>query len=81
MNLKYAWKDKFGMHGEFKGIQMRRIGGWLDLCAYYAGSDGNAWAYQSGWSNCGPLDQFANTERLLRHRGELEFPMKRTEDK
>ena len=50
---------------------MTLIGGWVDLAAYYAGSDGNAWIHQSSFSNAGPVDDFK--ERVIQGnlRGEL----------
>lgn len=53
---------------------MKLIGGWSDLCAYYAGSDGNCWSYHMaplGWSNNGPVDQFKERIKAGRFRGEL----------
>lgn len=64
------WKN-YAKETEAHGIKMRLIGGWMDLAAYYAGSDGNAWSYQSGWSNCGPLAEFIKNGKLARVRGEL----------
>jgi len=44
------WAEKT----KYRGIDMELVGTWLDLSAYYKGSDGNYWSYQSGrWSNQG----------------------------
>lgn len=50
-------------------IHMSLIGHWIDLAAYYRGSDGNAWSYQSGWTNCGPCEQFVERVRAGKVRG------------
>ena len=52
------------------GVKMAMIGGWSDLCAYYAGSDGNAWSYSTSWSNKGPSEQFVKQLLAGKWRGE-----------
>ena len=53
------------------GVKMAMIGGWSDLCAYYAGSDGNAWAADdSGWSNKGEVGLFIERLQQGKWRGE-----------
>lgn len=66
-----AYRDKFakettGPHN----VKMTMIGGWSDVCAYYAGSDGNAWAYSMGWSNKGELPVFIEQLQVGKWRGE-----------
>ena len=56
---------------------MVRIGGWSDLAAYYADTEGNAWAFQGGWTNQGPVDPFMERVRTGRIRGELETQVRR----
>jgi len=64
---------RYAVETECHGITMRLIGEWIDLAAYYSGSDGNAWTYSAttgGWSNGGDLESFrASFER--RYRGAL----------
>ena len=55
-----------------QGIRMTRIGGWSDLTAYYAGSDGNAWSYWHVWTNHGELVAFKLALMMGKYRGELE---------
>lgn len=50
---------------------MTLIGYWIDLAAYYRGSDGNAWSYQSRWTNCGPVAEFCARLRAGQVRGKL----------
>lgn len=52
-------------------IAMILIGQWQDLAAYYEGSDGNAWSYQSGWSNQGNIEAFLRRVTFRKIRGEL----------
>ena len=53
------------------GVEMTLIGGWSDLAAYYAGSDGNAWSHQGSWSNCGPIEDFKDRVRQGKVRGAI----------
>lgn len=69
--LKDIWKTKYAKDTEWHGIKLRLIGGWSDLAAYYAGSDGNAWALQSGFVNQGPVDEFKTRLQAGKIRGEL----------
>lgn len=63
----------FAKQTEWNGIKMTRIGGWIDIAAYYAGSDGNVWAFQMrSFSNCGPIENFSKGGKLVNRRGELE---------
>lgn len=58
------------VHGE---IAMKLIGGWSDHCAYYEGTDGNAWRYNLGcrtWTNAGKIGTFRKLFAMM-HRGEL----------
>ena len=65
------WSNRYAKQTNFNGIKMTLIGGWNDLAAYYAGSDGNAWSHQMGWSNQGPIDAFKSRLQAGRIRGEL----------
>lgn len=68
------WKQKFAKETERNGVQMRLIGGWTDLCAYYLGTDGNAWSCHMapmGWSNNGPIAKFREWMTAGKYRGEL----------
>lgn len=67
------WRSQFARETSCGPITMKRIGGWCDLCAYYRGSDGNAWSFQGRWSNLGPFPEFLERFRSGKHyRGELE---------
>lgn len=66
---RYA--NRYARTSEHRNIRMTLIGYWIDLAAYYRGSDGNAWSYQSGWTNCGPVDEFCSRVRAGRIRGKL----------
>ena len=62
--------DKWSKESVHNGIKMQLIGTWEDLAGYYEGSDGNAWKFQTSWSNLGPVDEFkANFKN--RYRGKL----------
>lgn len=66
------WKES-AKETEAHGVKLSRIGGWIDLAIYYAGSDGNAWSYQSGhWTNMGELEAFKARLAKGFYRGELE---------
>ncbi len=57
-------KTQYSEQTEHNGIKMSLIGFWMDLAAYYSGSDGNAWCFSScthGWTNEGPLKPFIET--------------------
>lgn len=69
--MKMKWDNMYAKETTFEQIKMRLIGGWIDLAGYYAGSDGNAWSYQSGWSNQGPLSEFVARLQSGKIRGEL----------
>ena len=69
--MRMKWSNMFAKQTSAMGIDMTLIGGWSDLAGYYSGSDGNAWAYQSGWSNQGPVNQFIERLQAGRIRGEL----------
>ena len=62
-------RERYAKETDFNGIEMRLIGHWVDLAAYYRGSDGNAWAWQSGWSNRGPCEQFIERVKAGKWRG------------
>ena len=67
---------RYAIETDRHGITMRLIGEWLDLAAYYEGSDGNAWSFNActgGWSNCGPVADF-RANFAQRYRGAL-FPV------
>lgn len=51
-------------------IKMKLIGHWIDLAAYYEGSDGNAWKWQGRFVNEGPIAEFRATFST-RRRGQL----------
>lgn len=65
------WDNMFAKQTSAMGIDMELIGGWADLAGYYKGSDGNAWAYQSGWTNQGPIAEFITRLQAGNIRGEL----------
>lgn len=64
--MKTEMKDdryfsRYAAESEHRGITMKLIGHWIDLAAYYSGSDGNAWMWHvctSSWVNQGPIAQF-----------------------
>ncbi len=64
----------FASKSSHKGAALTLIGQWQDIVAYYAGSDGNVWAYQRGalpyFSNCGPVSEF-RANFAARQRGNL----------
>lgn len=70
---------RYSLESEHRGIRMKLIGEWIDMAAYYEGSDGNAWAYQklggpgNGWTNEGDISTFRATFGK-RRRGYL-FPI------
>lgn len=64
-------QSRYAKESEHAGINMTLIGYWIDLAAYYSGSDGNAWAWQSGWSNQGPIDAFKARLEAGKIRGKL----------
>lgn len=66
-----TYASRYARTSEHMGITMTLIGYWIDLAAYYRGSDGNAWAYQSRWSNCGPVEEFCTRLRAGQIRGKL----------
>ena len=66
-----TYAARYARTSEHHGIRMELIGYWIDLAAYYRGSDGNAWSYQSRWTNCGPVDEFCARVRAGRIRGKL----------
>jgi len=49
-----SYNKQYATFTEYKGIKMELVGQWIDLAAYYKGSDGNYWAYQSKFVNQGP---------------------------
>ena len=46
--------SRYAKQTTHNGIKMTLVGYWQDLAAYYKGSDGNYWSYQSGFASCGP---------------------------
>lgn len=64
--------SRYAKESESRGIKMRLIGHWIDLAAYYAGSDGNAWMWHNSgqWVNEGPLNEFIELFPK-RHKGLL----------
>lgn len=69
--LKHAYLDKFIKETTGpNNVKMTMIGGWIDLCAYYAGSDGNAWGYCTSWSNKGDLPTFIERLKADKWHGE-----------
>jgi hypothetical protein len=64
LQAKDRYQSRYAVTAEKDGIRMTLIGHWVDLAAYYAGSDGNAWAFQSRWTNMGPVEAFK--ERLAK---------------
>lgn len=67
------YRSKYSPVTEHNGIKMTLIGNWIDLAAYYSGSDGNVWVWSfctSGWSNEGPESEFRVTFDK-RRRGKL----------
>lgn len=55
-------------------INMVLIAFWIDLVAYYEGSDGNVWAWHNGaggWSNAGEVKEFRAQFAAGRYRGKL----------
>ena len=64
---------KFSETTTHNGINMQLIGQWIDLAAYYRGSDGNAWLFHNSghsWVNEGDCAEFiANFKQ--RRRGKL----------
>lgn len=63
--------ERYAKQAEHDGIQMRLIGHWIDLAAYYEGSDGNAWSFQGRWVSQGPVDAFKARMSAGRIRGVL----------
>jgi hypothetical protein len=63
--------ERYSKATEHDGISMTLIGYWIDLAAYYAGSDGNAWAFQMRWANCGPVEEFKARLAQGKVRGKL----------
>lgn len=56
------------------GKTMTLIGSWIDLAAYYAGDDGNAWMYHTStnsWVNQGELNEFKQRLAAGKFRGKL----------
>jgi hypothetical protein len=51
--------SRFALATDHRGIEMTLVGYWVDLGAYYRGSDGNYWSFGTGagyggnWSNQG----------------------------
>jgi hypothetical protein len=66
-----TYASRYSRTSEHAGITMTLIGYWIDLAAYYRGSDGNAWSWQGRWSNCGPVAEFCARLRAGRIRGKL----------
>lgn len=72
-----SYRDKFSKEVTTRGITMKMVGGWLDLVAYYSGSDGNCWSYSQlcgcgdGWVNNGPMPTFRTRFSEGHYRGEL----------
>jgi hypothetical protein len=66
-----TYASRYSRITEHQGITMTLIGYWIDLAAYYRGSDNNAWAYQSRWTNCGPAEEFRARLRAGKVRGKL----------
>lgn len=73
MSTKTASQSRYSHHATHNGIGLRLIGEWLDLAAYYTGTDGNAWAFNVAtgrFSNCGEIGFFR--ANFANHwRGEL----------
>ena len=72
MSTTAAYREKFSAQpiGP-NNVRMIMIGGWGDLCAYYAGSDGNAWSSGMSWSNKGPVSEFIKQLKNGKYRGEF----------
>jgi len=72
-----TYARRYSRTSEYSGIRMTLIGYWIDLAAYYRGSDGNAWSfgsagsYGSRWTNCGPVEEFCARLRAGKIRGKL----------
>ena len=70
-SLARRYREVFVEETTHMGIHLKQIGGWQDITAYYAGSDGNAWsAGKYGFINQGDLATFRKIFNT-RFRGEL----------
>lgn len=84
-HIKHVSGDGYTESIEYNGIKMTLIGSWIDLAAYYSGSDGNAWMFHTStrsWVNQGECEEFkarllANKIRgvLHGHWGQLSAPV------
>lgn len=59
-----AYSRDWARRSSYRGIDMELVGTWQDLAAYYRGSDGNYWKYQSRWVNMGPRIRNTRGETL-----------------
>lgn len=66
------YRKRYSPMLEQDGIKMKLIGGWMDLSAYYSGTDGNVWTLYSGrLTNSGNYSEFIARIESGKIRGEL----------
>jgi hypothetical protein len=67
---------RFARTAEHRNVEMTLVGFWIDLAAYYRGSDGNYWSFGTGagyggnWCNLGK--RIRNRRGVTLDGGQLE---------